>query len=117
MPELPDVVVYIESLQKRIVGEVLERVRIASPFLLRSVEPPIAEVEGKRVITEATSAVLSPRCRSTTPARVPSEANPKVLEIQTARSANGPAQSADGPTRSADGSALRGLRPGPAPPN
>src|SRR5438874_12240541 len=49
MPELPDVVVYIERLQSRIVGQSLERVRLASPFLLRSVDPPIAEVQRKRV--------------------------------------------------------------------
>ena len=49
MPELPDVVVYLEALRPRILGERLERVRIASPFLLRSVEPPIAEAEGRAV--------------------------------------------------------------------
>ena len=49
VPELPDVTVYVESLQARIVGRPLERVRIASPFLLRSVEPPVAAVEGKPV--------------------------------------------------------------------
>jgi formamidopyrimidine-DNA glycosylase len=50
MPELPDVVVYIEALAARLVGARLERVRLASPFLLRSVEPPLREVEGKRVL-------------------------------------------------------------------
>jgi formamidopyrimidine-DNA glycosylase len=49
MPELPDVVVYIESLQSRISGRTLERIRLASPFLLRSVDPPIAEVEDRRM--------------------------------------------------------------------
>ncbi len=49
MPELPDVVVYLESLQPRIVGRTLERVRLASPFLLRSVDPPLDEVKGRRV--------------------------------------------------------------------
>ncbi|HEX5226899.1 MAG TPA: DNA-formamidopyrimidine glycosylase family protein [Bryobacteraceae bacterium] len=49
MPELPDIVVYIEALEARIVGQVLEKVRIASPFLLRSVDPPVSSVEGKRV--------------------------------------------------------------------
>jgi formamidopyrimidine-DNA glycosylase len=49
MPELPDVSVYIESLAPRIVGERLERVRLASPFLLRTVEPPLAELFGRRV--------------------------------------------------------------------
>ncbi len=50
MPELPDVVVYIESLQPRVTGRRLQRVRLTSPFLLRSVEPPIDAVEGKQVI-------------------------------------------------------------------
>jgi formamidopyrimidine-DNA glycosylase len=50
MPELPDVVVYLEALESRIVGQVLEQVRIVSPFVLRSVEPPIADAAGRRVI-------------------------------------------------------------------
>jgi formamidopyrimidine-DNA glycosylase len=49
MPELPDVSVYIESLAPRIVGQRLERVRLASPFVLRTVDPPLAELFGKRV--------------------------------------------------------------------
>jgi formamidopyrimidine-DNA glycosylase len=49
MPELPDVTVYLECLQPRVVGRPLERVRLASPFLLRSVEPPIASAERKTV--------------------------------------------------------------------
>jgi formamidopyrimidine-DNA glycosylase len=49
MPELPDVVVYLEALRPRILGERLERVRLMSPFLLRSVDPPIAEAEGRTV--------------------------------------------------------------------
>ena len=49
MPELPDVTVYIEALEARILGETLERVRLASPFLLRTVEPPLASVHGKKV--------------------------------------------------------------------
>jgi len=49
MPELPDIVVYIEALEKRILGETLEQIRIASPFLLRSVDPPLRTAEGKRV--------------------------------------------------------------------
>ena len=49
MPELPDVVVYVEALEKRIVGATLEHLSIRSPFVLRSVDPPIAEAEGKRV--------------------------------------------------------------------
>lgn len=50
MPELPDIVVYIEALEKRIQGTILERVRIANPFLLRTAVPPLSSVEGKRVI-------------------------------------------------------------------
>src|SRR5579871_647573 len=49
MPELPDIVVYIEALEKRILGQPLQHVRLASPFLLRSVSPPIRDVEGKTV--------------------------------------------------------------------
>ncbi len=49
MPELPDVVVYIEALERHVRGRELEAIRIASPFLLRSVDPPLAELEGRRV--------------------------------------------------------------------
>jgi formamidopyrimidine-DNA glycosylase len=49
MPELPDVTVYVEALEQRIVGQCLERVMIPSPFLLRTVLPPIHTVQGKRV--------------------------------------------------------------------
>jgi formamidopyrimidine-DNA glycosylase len=49
MPELPDITVYIEALSARVLGEPLERVRLASPFLLRTVEPPLAAAEGRRV--------------------------------------------------------------------
>src|SRR6266498_3663115 len=50
MPELPDVLAYLEALDRRIVGGRLDAVRIASPFLVRSVEPPLREVHGKRVL-------------------------------------------------------------------
>jgi formamidopyrimidine-DNA glycosylase len=50
VPELPDIVVYIEALEKRILGERLDRVRIASPFLLRTATPPLANAEGKTVV-------------------------------------------------------------------
>ena len=50
MPELPDIRVYIEALEKRILGQRLEHVRIVSPFLLRTVEPPAASAEGKKVV-------------------------------------------------------------------
>ena len=50
MPELPDVVVYIEHLESRLAGRTLERVRLMNPFVLRSVTPPIASAEGKKVV-------------------------------------------------------------------
>jgi formamidopyrimidine-DNA glycosylase len=50
MPELPDIVIYIEALESRVIGQPLERVRLASPFLLRSFDPPIGEAERKRVL-------------------------------------------------------------------
>jgi formamidopyrimidine-DNA glycosylase len=49
MPELPDVVVYVESIEARVKGRNIERVRIASPFVVRSVDPPVSDVEGKTV--------------------------------------------------------------------
>ena len=50
MPELPDITVYLDALGERIAGHCLERARILSPFLLRSVEPPIDVLEGRRVV-------------------------------------------------------------------
>jgi len=50
MPELPDVVVYLEALEQRILGKPIEGVRIQSPFVLRTVEPPIQAIVGRRVI-------------------------------------------------------------------
>jgi formamidopyrimidine-DNA glycosylase len=49
VPELPDVLLYIERLEPRIVGEKLEKIRLGSPFLLRTVDPPIRAAEGKSV--------------------------------------------------------------------
>lgn len=49
MPELPDIHDYIEALKRRVLRQPLEKVRIVSPFLLRSYDPPISSVEGKRV--------------------------------------------------------------------
>ena len=49
MPELPDVELYLHALSPRIVGEPLERVRIASPFLVRNVDPPVSAIEGRTV--------------------------------------------------------------------
>jgi formamidopyrimidine-DNA glycosylase len=49
MPELPDIEAYLEALRSRIVGARLERVRLASPFVLRSVDPPLADAVGTTV--------------------------------------------------------------------
>ena len=50
MPELPDIVVYIEALEKRILRQKLECARVASPFLLRTADPPLSSAEGKTVL-------------------------------------------------------------------
>jgi len=49
VPELPDISAYLHALEARIVGETLERVRVSSPFLLRTAAPPLSEVEGQRI--------------------------------------------------------------------
>ena len=49
MPEYPDIIVYLERLRPRVQGQVLQAVRMASPFLLRTVDPPLGEVVGKEV--------------------------------------------------------------------
>jgi|ERR1700733_5694472 formamidopyrimidine-DNA glycosylase len=49
MPELPDIVAYIEALQPRILGQPIQNILISSPFLLRSVDPTLSEVYGKKV--------------------------------------------------------------------
>jgi formamidopyrimidine-DNA glycosylase len=49
VPELPDITVYIDHLESRLVGQTLERVRLLNPFVLRSVTPPIAAAEGAKV--------------------------------------------------------------------
>jgi formamidopyrimidine-DNA glycosylase len=49
MPELPDIAAYISALERRIVGQRIEHVRLASPFLLRTVQPPVTDVEGRLV--------------------------------------------------------------------
>ena len=49
MPELPDILAYLTALEPRVVGKTLESVRLGSPFLLRSVAPPLSSAEGRRV--------------------------------------------------------------------
>ena len=49
MPELPDILAYIDALESRILGQPLERVRLASPFLLRTIDPPVRDVQGRTV--------------------------------------------------------------------
>ena len=50
MPEYPDITVYIEAIERRVKGTVLESVRVASPFVVRTFDPPIKEAAGKRVV-------------------------------------------------------------------
>ena len=49
MPELPDISAYISALEPRIVGQPMEKIRLASPFLLRTAQPPLSDVEGRVV--------------------------------------------------------------------
>jgi formamidopyrimidine-DNA glycosylase len=49
MPELPDILLYLRALETRVIGQPVEEVRLLSPFILRSVEPPLADIVGKRV--------------------------------------------------------------------
>ena len=50
MPELPDVVAYLTALEPRVLGRPLVRLRLSNPFVLRSVDPPVAAVEGRKVV-------------------------------------------------------------------
>ena len=50
MPELPDITVYIEALQDRLLNQPVQKIRIANPFILRSFDPPIQTAEGKKVV-------------------------------------------------------------------
>jgi formamidopyrimidine-DNA glycosylase len=50
VPELPDITIYIEALQERVVGEVLNKVRVASPAVLRTFDPPYSAPEGEPVV-------------------------------------------------------------------
>ncbi len=49
MPELPDIALYLQALRPRVVGAPLERLRIASPFLLRTADPPVADLSGRTI--------------------------------------------------------------------
>ncbi len=50
MPELPDITIYVEALERRVIGRPLQRMSLASPFLLRTASPPIESVNGRRVL-------------------------------------------------------------------
>jgi formamidopyrimidine-DNA glycosylase len=50
VPELPDILLYLRALEPRIVGRCVTGVRLASPFLLRSVDPPLSAIEGRRIV-------------------------------------------------------------------
>jgi formamidopyrimidine-DNA glycosylase len=49
MPELPDIIAYLSALEPRIIGQPLTHIRIASPFLLRTVQPTTEEAEGHKI--------------------------------------------------------------------
>jgi formamidopyrimidine-DNA glycosylase len=51
VPELPDIVIYLEALERRVLNQPLVRLRISSPFLVRTATPPLSELNGKRVVT------------------------------------------------------------------
>src|SRR5688500_10931851 len=50
MPELPDILLYLHALRPRIVGRRVEAVRLASPFLLPSIDPPLSAIEGRTIV-------------------------------------------------------------------
>src|SRR5258706_15719860 len=50
MPELPDIIIYMEALEARLIGQPLEKIRLGNPFLLRSFEPPVRAAEGKKIV-------------------------------------------------------------------
>lgn len=49
MPELPDIAAYLHALERRVLGQTLQRVRLTSPFLLRTVQPPLSDADGRTV--------------------------------------------------------------------
>ena len=50
MPELPDILLYLHALRPRVVGQKVQRIRLVSPFLLRSVEPPLTAIDGRAIV-------------------------------------------------------------------
>jgi len=50
MPELPDILLYLHALRPRVVGRQVQRIRLVSPFLLRSVEPPLSAIDGRTIV-------------------------------------------------------------------
>ena len=76
MPELPDVVVYLECLAPRIAGQPLERVRLGSPFFLRSVEPPVAAA----VPADLAEIAWDPQTSGGLLAAVPAATAPRLLD-------------------------------------
>src|SRR3954469_25006032 len=50
MPELPDILLYLHALRRRIIGHAVQRIRLASPFLLRSIDPPPGAIEGRTIV-------------------------------------------------------------------
>ena len=51
MPELPDITIYLEALNARVTGQTLEGIRLNNPFLLRTVEPPVEQLVGQKVLS------------------------------------------------------------------
>jgi len=51
MPELPDIAAYLAALEPRVIGQPLEHIRLASPFLLRTVQPPLSKIEGHAIVS------------------------------------------------------------------
>jgi formamidopyrimidine-DNA glycosylase len=51
MPELPDIIIYIEALERRVIGQTLEQLAIRSPFLLRTALPPVLSIQNRKVIS------------------------------------------------------------------
>jgi len=49
VPELPDITIYLEALERRVLGNTLNRVRVVSPFLLRTAVPPLGSISGRKV--------------------------------------------------------------------